>query len=64
MAGEVRIVNDIEWILKIGKSPWPLPDVLEYDETGYYAKRSESQIHAFPESAMILRGAVYDWKAA
>lgn len=57
---EVRVAN------ASGEGPWtwPLPDVLEYDETGRYVKYSESDLGPRPEGSRLLRGAVYRWEGA
>jgi len=41
---------------------WPLPDVLEYDETGHYVKVRESSRPQQPRGSLILRGAEYEWR--
>lgn len=58
--GETRVANH----QGRHEMDWPLPEVLKYDKTGYYAKVAESDIPPQPWDSPMLRGATYEWVQA
>jgi hypothetical protein len=60
MDGETRVAN----AGGTGPWEWPLPDVLNYDQSGRYVKAAESDLPAQPPESQMARGATYRWEPA
>lgn len=56
--GETRVADS----LGLGGWEWPLPDILGWDDSGYYVKAGESDLPPQERGSRVLRGATYRWR--